>query len=76
MNILKSSLPGWTTVITRSPVGRAIMADARGKAVELYDFSSSPDKPMKVLKTVQEASSRKKKYSEQMHAKLIAGHSA
>ena len=67
---------GWTTVITRSPVGRAILADARGKAVEIYNFKSSPDKPMEVLKKIQAASSRKKKYSQQMHDKLIAGHSA
>jgi hypothetical protein len=31
---------------------------------------------MKVLKTIQEASSRKKKYSQQMHDKLVAEHSA
>ncbi len=67
---------GWTTVVTRSPVGRAIMADARGKTVEMYDFSRSPDKPMKVLKTIQEASNRKKIYSQQMHERLLAEPSA
>ncbi|MGD8241604.1 MAG: Coenzyme F420 hydrogenase/dehydrogenase, beta subunit C-terminal domain [Desulfobacterales bacterium] len=67
---------GWTTVVTRSPVGRAIIADARGKAVELYNFKSSPDKPMEVFKKIQAASSRKKKYSKQMHDKLVKGHTA
>ncbi len=67
---------GWTTVITRSPVGRAILADARGKAVEIYNFKSSPDKPMEVMKKIQAASNRKKKYSKQMHDKLVKGHTA
>ncbi|MDJ0667549.1 MAG: Coenzyme F420 hydrogenase/dehydrogenase, beta subunit C-terminal domain [Desulfobacterales bacterium] len=67
---------GWTTVITRSPVGRAILADARGKAVEIYNFKSSPDKPMEVMKKIQTASNRKKKYSKQMHDKLVKGHTA
>jgi coenzyme F420 hydrogenase subunit beta len=67
---------GWTTVITRSPVGRAILADARGRSVEIYDFSASPDKPMKVQKIILDASDRKKAHSKQMHDKLVRSKSS
>ena len=57
-------------------VGRAIMADARGKTIEVYDFDDAADKPAFILKTVKEASDRKKAYSQQMHDKLVKGQTA
>ena len=67
---------GWTTVITRSPVGRAIMADARDKTIEIYDFSEAENKPAAILKTIKKASDRKKAHSRQMHDKLVKHQSA
>ena len=33
---------GWTTVIARSPLGRAILADARGTDLEQFNFKDDP----------------------------------
>jgi len=62
---------GWTTIITRSPVGRAIIADAKGKALETYDFKANPDLPSKILDKIKDASAKKKAYSQKMHDALI-----
>ena len=62
---------GWTTVITRSPVGRAIIADARGKTLEIFDMKTKPDLPAKVLNKVKDASAKKKAYSTKMHDALV-----
>ncbi|MDM8537040.1 Coenzyme F420 hydrogenase/dehydrogenase, beta subunit C-terminal domain [Desulfobacterales bacterium HSG17] len=63
---------GWTTVITRSPVGRAIIADARGKTIETFDAKAKPDLPTKVLDKVKDASTKKKAYSKKMHDTLVS----
>jgi coenzyme F420 hydrogenase subunit beta len=65
---------GWTTVITRSPVGRAIMADAKDKTIEIYETAT--DKSAKIFSKIKTASDRKKAYSQQMHDKLLEGKSA
>jgi coenzyme F420 hydrogenase subunit beta len=52
---------GWTTVITRTPMGRAIMADARSKAIEINRQAKRPNSASKALKTVQTWSARKMK---------------
>ena len=67
---------GWTTVITRSPVGRAIMADAKDKTIEIFDFDAAADKSAKIFSTIKAASDKKKVYSKQMHDKLVKGQSA
>lgn len=51
---------GWTTVITRSPVGRAIFADAKAEAIEEYRPNNYPKLAAQVLKMVQTWSARKK----------------
>ncbi|MFO7751607.1 MAG: Coenzyme F420 hydrogenase/dehydrogenase, beta subunit C-terminal domain [Desulfobacteraceae bacterium] len=33
---------GWTTVITRSPLGRAVLADASEKVLEHFDYDHNP----------------------------------
>jgi coenzyme F420 hydrogenase subunit beta len=67
---------GWTTVITRSPVGRAIMADAKDKTIEIFNFDTAADKSAKIFSKIMTASDRKKAYSQQMHDKLLEGKSA
>jgi len=64
---------GWTTVITRSPVGRAIMADAMRNTIEGYDSDKKKDLSTQALKRIREASERKKVYSRSMHDALLNG---
>ncbi|QTA80870.1 Coenzyme F420 hydrogenase, subunit beta [Desulfonema limicola] len=62
---------GWTTIITRSPTGRAIIADAKGQSLEIYDFQKQPDLPAKILDKVKKVSAKKKAYSQKMHDALV-----
>lgn len=62
---------GWTTVMTRSPQGRAMVADARGNTIELFDFAQKKDLPARILDKVKDASARKKAYSKKMHDQLV-----
>jgi coenzyme F420 hydrogenase subunit beta len=57
---------GWTTVIVRSPLGRAIMADARGVDIEV----GSPSMANQALNVVMEWSNKKKERAEERHAEL------
>jgi coenzyme F420 hydrogenase subunit beta len=51
---------GWTSVITRSPVGRAIFADARSKVIEEHRREDFPKMVARMLKKVHTWSARKK----------------
>ena len=53
---------GWTTVITRTPVGRAVFADARGSGV-IEEFKPAKDATVisDALGMVRKASAAKKK---------------
>ena len=51
---------GWTTVLTRTPVGRAILADAKPKAIEVTCQKDFPKMAAQVLKKVHKWSARKK----------------
>ena len=51
---------GWTTVITRTPVGRAIFADARPTAIEEDRKKNFPKMTTQALKKVKTWSARKK----------------
>lgn len=62
---------GWTTIITRSAIGRAIIADARDNTIEMYDFKTKPDLPTRVLDRIRAASAKKKAYSQKMHDALL-----
>ncbi len=55
---------GWTTVITRTPVGRAVFADARGKALELYKDKDNPKIKKQALEKVRIQSNKKKEMAE------------
>ena len=51
---------GWTTVITRTPVGRAIMADARSKAIEVDHQAQQPKLAARALKNIRTWSAKKR----------------
>ncbi len=51
---------GWTTVITRTPVGRAIFAEAKANAIEEHRPDNFPKLAAQVLKKVRTWSVRKK----------------
>jgi len=51
---------GWTTVAIRTPIGRAIFADAKDVQLEEYDFSQKPDYAAQVMSKVLEWSLLKK----------------
>lgn len=53
---------GWTTVITRTPLGRAILADARScRNIEQYNVEDDAGFASNALQDVRKASSAKKK---------------
>jgi coenzyme F420 hydrogenase subunit beta len=53
---------GWTTVITRTPLGRAVLADSRSmKTIEQLDVDDNPEFASKALQAVRKASLAKKK---------------
>lgn len=62
---------GWTTVMTRSRLGRAIFSDAKGKSIETYDFSAKAGDSGIILDKVKDASESKKAYAEKMHDELV-----
>lgn len=51
---------GWTTVVTRTPVGRAIYAGARDEAIEEYRSEGRPSAGRLALRKIEEWSDRKK----------------
>lgn len=57
---------GWTTVIVRSPLGRAVMADAQGVDLE----HATPTAANQALNTVMEWSNIKKDLAAQRHREL------
>lgn len=53
---------GWTTVITRTPLGRAVLADARSCGrVEQFNIEDNPEFASSALQAVRKASATKKK---------------
>ena len=54
---------GWTTVAVRTPIGRAIFADARDVELEEYDFKSEPDYAPRLMAKVLEWSLMKKRHA-------------
>jgi coenzyme F420 hydrogenase subunit beta len=61
---------GWTTVIIRSPLGRAIMADANGVDLEGYQYRDNPHFAAQALETVLEWSDKKKHHARDKHLEL------
>lgn len=54
---------GWTTVIARTPVGRAIMADARSEVLAIYREGNYQKRYTRALSMVKSRSAQKKKAS-------------
>jgi coenzyme F420 hydrogenase subunit beta len=52
---------GWTTIITRTPLGRAVFADAREKALDVLTYKDDPKFATQALNKVITASAKKKK---------------
>lgn len=61
---------GWTTVIIRSPLGRAILADASGVDLEPFNYRDNPLLAARALETVLEWSEKKKRHAWEKHQEL------
>lgn len=62
---------GWTTVITRTPLGRAILADSRSFGnLEQYDVKNNPEYASQALSSVRNASKKKKENAHQKRGEL------
>lgn len=61
---------GWTTVTVRTPVGRAIFAEALGTELEEYNYRNNPRFADQAMSKVLEWSRRKKENASEQHEKL------
>jgi coenzyme F420 hydrogenase subunit beta len=61
---------GWTTVIARTPLGRAVLADARDTDLEMYKYHENPQLGAQALALVMERSDRKKARAAEKHREL------
>lgn len=59
--------------MARTPLGRAIFADAKGNTLDVFDFSQKPKLPQEIMAVVNDKSQKKKAYSEKMHEALVKG---
>lgn len=63
---------GWTTVIMRTPLGRAIISDAKAaNVIDVYDYHLKPDFASYSLEKIREASSNKRTQSRINRRKLL-----
>jgi coenzyme F420 hydrogenase subunit beta len=61
---------GWTTVTIRTPIGRAIFAEALGTELEEYNYRNNPRFADQAMSKVLEWSMRKKRNASEQHEKL------
>ncbi len=61
---------GWTTVMARSPLGRAILADAQGTDLEPFNYKDNPGLVHRAMATVLAWSGKKKLEAEGMRRNL------
>lgn len=61
---------GWTTLITRTPLGRAVYADARGAAIEEFLSEYNPNFASDALSVLRSAAAKKKKFARQNRREL------
>lgn len=52
---------GWTTVMTRTPVGRAVFADAKESVLEQFSIDENPSYATDAREAMREAAAKKKK---------------
>lgn len=62
---------GWTTVVTRTTLGRAIFADARDNVLRIFDSGGKPGYSKEILEWVKTSSVRKKRHADKMHDELV-----
>lgn len=63
---------GWTTVMTRTPLGRAAFADAKDKVIEQFPVSENPSFSTEALAAMREAAGQKKKAAKRNRRELGA----
>jgi coenzyme F420 hydrogenase subunit beta len=51
---------GWTTVVTRSPLGRATFAEARENCLEIESIDNNPGQDARILDKIMDSSMKKK----------------
>ncbi len=61
---------GWTTVIARTPLGRAILADAKETDLQEFNLKDDPQLPPRALAKVLEWSDKKKAHAQARHQEL------
>lgn len=61
---------GWTTVVIRSNLGRAIFADARGKTLDVFDHKEKPGFATRAQDKIKMASERKRKMAKDNRDKI------
>ncbi len=61
---------GWTTVIARTPLGRAVLADTRGTDLEQFNYKEQPRLADLAVAKVMEWSEKKKAQAQAMHQEL------
>ncbi|MCP4672066.1 MAG: coenzyme F420 hydrogenase, partial [Desulfobacula sp.] len=62
---------GWTTVITRTPLGRAILADAKGKTLEISSGKDGlEDSSSKTIEKIENKSLKKQKLAKENRKKI------
>ena len=61
---------GWTTIITRTPQGRAVFADARDAAIEVFPRELNPNFATEALAMMRTAAAKKKKAAKQNRREL------
>ena len=65
------AMDGWTTVITRSPLGRAVFASARDEILEDYRAQDSLNVRTRALKKIMECSEAKKANAAVNRGKIV-----
>jgi coenzyme F420 hydrogenase subunit beta len=61
---------GWTTVVTRTPLGRAVLAHARGVGIELFNYRENASLVSQATAKVLEWSEKKKQSAAEQHQEL------
>ena len=61
---------GWTTVVIRSSLGRAIFADARGQTLDVFNHKEKPGLRKRALEKIKDASEKKRKTAKENREKI------
>ena len=61
---------GWTTVMTRTPLGRAVFADAKAETLEEYAYENNPKFATEAVSIIRKWSAKKKKAARENRRQL------